>query len=266
MKQLLFFTFLFSCARLFGSDSLIFVKRVPVSSRLFTTDPVGNLYIVKDNNSLIRYNAGGDSIGFFNEIKKGKISQIDATNPLRILVFFADYGNILILDNMLSLKSTLKLQGLGIVNAPAIAGSADGNIWVYDPSGMLMKINNKPEVSFTSSLRNVLDKAIDPVYMIEQDRALYMVDSTEGVKKFDQFGLFKTSYPFYTKEIQYFNGYLVYYASPYLNSYNTVTMQENKILLPDADDILKVRVERNHVYILRSGSLDIYSIKADHVE
>lgn len=249
-----------------ASDSLIFVKSISVSSRLFTTDPVGNIYLVKGSNALIKYNSNGDSTGFFNEIQKGKITQIDATNPLRVLLYFADYGNILMLDNVLSLKSTLKLSALGMVNVPCIANSADGNIWLYDPSGNLIKVNNKPEISFTISLRNVLDHAIDPVYMIEQDRALYIVDSTEGVKKFDQFGLYKTSFPFLTKEIQYFNSYLVYYNPPYLVSYNTLSMQENKILLPDPDNIIKVRVERNNVFILRNESLDIYSLQAKNVD
>jgi len=128
-------------------DSLIFVKQIHIQSTQFTTDPVGNVYIVKGNNTLLKYNAKGDSIGFFNEIKKGKITQVDASNPLRILIFLADYGNVLMLDNLLTLKNTLKLNSLGIINATCIANSADGSIWAYDPSGMLMKINNKPEIS-----------------------------------------------------------------------------------------------------------------------
>ncbi len=267
MKPILLITFIFLFAEVcFASDSLILTKSIPVSSRLFTTDPVGNIYIVKGNNTLIKYNSNGDSTGFFNEIQKGKITQIDATNPLRLLLYFADYGNILMLDNLLSLKSTLKLSALGMVNVPCIANSADGNIWLYDPAGNLVKVNNKPEISFTVSLRNVLDHAIDPVYMVEQDRALYIVDSAQGVKKFDQFGLFKTTFPFLTHEIQYFNSYLVYYVSPYLVSYNTLSMQENKMLLPDPDNVIKVRVERDHVFILRNESLDIYSLQAKNVD
>jgi hypothetical protein len=266
MKSIFFSLLFFFSIRTHAADSLTFIKKIPVSAHLFTTDPVGNLYVVKGNNSLIKYNAKGDSIAFFNEIKKGKITQIDATNPLRVLVYYADYGNILILDNILSLKSTLKLSSLGIVNAPCIANSADGNIWVYDPAGNLVKISTKPEISFTASLRNVLEKAIDPVFMTEQDRALYIVDSTEGVKKFDQFGLFKTSYPFFTREIQYFNAYLVYYAAPWLISYNTLSMRENKIRLPDEHDIERVRVERNLVFIQRRESLDIYSLDEDNVD
>lgn len=264
MKPFLIILLFCTCSnpKLFAEDSIFLIKKIPVKSTLFTTDPVGNIYLVKGNNSVIKYNSNGDSIGFFNEIKKGRLTQIDASNPLRVLLFFADYGNILILDNVLSLKSTLKLSTLGIVNAPCIANSADGNIWVYDPAGTLVKINSKPEISFTTSLRNVLEKTIDPVYMTEQDRSLFIVDTLEGIKKFDQFGLFKTSYPFTTQEVQYFNSYLVYFTAPFLISYNTNSMHENKIRIPDASDVLKIRVERDHIFVLRSQSFDIYTWQA----
>ncbi len=265
MKSTFLFLFFLCAIAVNAADSLTLTRSIKVNAKLFTTDAVGNLYIVKDNNALIKYNARGDSIGFFNEIKKGKITQIDAGNPLRILLYFAEYGQIVMLDNMLSLKGVLKLPTLGIVNAPCIAASADGNIWVYDPAGMLVKINTKPEISFTTSLRNVLDKAIDPVFMVEQDRSLYMIDTLEGIKKFDQFGLFKTGFPFLTHELQVFNAYMVYYRSPYLISYNTLSMQEKKLLLPDAEQIIKVRVERDFVYVLRNESLDIYAWRTEDV-
>mgnify|MGYP000853867271 CR=1 FL=1 len=263
MKPIFFFTILFFSlySKGFASDSLVLLRRVPISARLFSTDPIGNIYVIKGNNALVKYNPQGDSIGFFNEIKKGKIAQIDASNPLRILLFYNDFGNILVLDNVLSLKSTIKLNNLGLVNVPCIANSADGSAWLLDPSGMLLKINSKPEISFTTSLRNVLEKAIDPIYMLEYDRSLYVVDSTDGIYKFDQFGLYKTHYPFQTKELQLFNSYLVYYAAPFLISYNTLTLQENKILLPDVQNIIQARVERNLLYILRKDSLDIYSLE-----
>ncbi|MBK7689617.1 MAG: hypothetical protein IPJ31_00325 [Bacteroidetes bacterium] len=262
MKPTFFFILLFLAifSKVFASDSLVLIKRVPLTARLFATDPIGNIYVITGNNALVKYNAKGDSIGFFNEIKKGKIVQLDASNPLRILLYYSDYGNILVLDNVLSLKSTIKLNSLGLVNVPCIANSADGSIWVSDPAGLLLKINNKPEINFTTSLRNVLEKAIDPLYMTEYDRSLYIVDSTEGIFKFDQFGLFKTRYPFHTRELQLFNSYLVYYEAPYLISFNTLTFQENKIMLPNVEDIKQVRVERNVLYILGNTSLDIYSL------
>lgn len=245
-----------------NADTIQLYRSIPLNAKVFTTDPVGNCYVVRDNNILIKYNAIGDSVGIFNEVKKGKITQIDATNPLRVLLYLADYSQVIILDNMMSIKSQFRLSALGIFTAQCIANSADGNIWVYDPSaGLLLKIDEKPSIRFSPPLRMVLEYPIEPIYMIEQERNLFVVDSVEGIKRFDQYGFFKAGYDFYTHEVQYFNDYLVYYAEPYLYSYHTLSFQNKKIELSNPESIQQVRVERDKVYVLRLESLDIYDLK-----
>jgi hypothetical protein len=244
-----------------AQDSLSLVNFLPIQSSYFTTDPLGNLYVVKDNNALIRFNSNGDSTGFFNEIKKGRITSIDATNPMRTIVYYGEYGQILVLDQLLSKKSTMNLAQLGLFNIRCISNSADGKIWVYDvASGTLLKMDDNQTISFTSSLRNVLEQNIDPQMMVEQDRSLFMVDSLQGIKKFDQYGFYQTSYAFNATEIQYFNNFLVYYKKPFLYSYNTKTLSEQKIEVPNSADCLQVRLERNRLYIRRSATIDMYNL------
>lgn len=256
-----YFFFLFISFNSFSNDTLTWKFSIPVNASLFSTDPNGNIYIVRNDNSFIRYNSVGDSTGFFNEIKKGKITQIDATNPMRVLLYFSEYGQIVILDRLLTKKSTLKLPLIGLFNVNCIANSADGNIWLYEPvSGTLMKIDDVPSIRFTTTLKNIIEENIDPVFMVEQDRSLFMVDSIQGIKKFDQFGFYQSGFPFLTNEVQYINRYLVYYKHPLLYSYNTQTFNEATLKLPNQEDILQVRTERNYVYILRKESLDIYQL------
>lgn len=260
MRILLFLLVLFS-NQLFAADSLQLIHSFPIKARLFTTDPSGNMYVVAGNNSLYKYTVQGDSVGFFNEIKKGKITQIDATNPMRILLYYADYGQIIILDHLLSKKSSLKLSSLGFFNVNCIANSADGQIWIYDPiSGTLYKIDENPSIRFETNLRNVIESSLNPVFLVEQDRTFFLVDSSVGILKFDQYGLFKLKYDFKTKEAQFFNNYLVYYHSPFLFSYNTTLFSEEKLRIPDEDDVLQVRIERNAIYVLRNSKIDIYHL------
>jgi hypothetical protein len=244
-----------------ANDSLVLVKSIPIEARLFTTDLIGNCYVIKENNFLIKYNASGDSIAQFNEVKKGKVTQIDATNPLRILLYYADFNQVIILDNMLSKKNVLKLNTIGIFNAPCIANSMDGNIWVYDQAtNNLFKLDNQLALLSTTNLRNMLTETIDPIYMVEQERNLFMVDSLQGIYKFDLYGFYNTTYHFKTKAVQYFNGYLVYQQIPFLFSYQTQTILEKRILLPNPASILQVRIERNKLFILRKNTLDIYDL------
>lgn len=261
MKHVYLLFFLFFGLTVKSQDSLTLLSSISIKANLFTTDPLGNIYLVTTSNSLIRYNSQGDSIGFFNEIKKGKITQIDATNPLRILLYFSEYNQIVVLDRLLTFKSSLKLNQAGIFNVECIANSADGEIWIFEPvSGVLLKIDDKLTIKSTTTLKNIVEQNLNPCYLIEQDRNLFMIDSLAGIKRFDQYGFYKTSYNFYTKEAQFFNDYLVYFKTPYLYSYHTKVMTENKLLLPHPEDILQTRIERNRLYVLRPDKLDIYTL------
>jgi hypothetical protein len=244
-----------------GQEPLELQKSIPFKATLFTTDPVGNIYLISSSNAVYRYNNQGDSIGFFNEIKKGKITQIDATNPLRILLYYAEYSQIVVLDRLLTKKSAMRLNNSGLFNVNCVANSADGNIWIFEPaSGTLLKIDDKVDIRQSTALKTLLPENLDPCFMVEQDRNLFMVDSLEGIKRFDQFGFYKTTYAFQTKEVQFINDYLIYYKAPHLYSYHTTTLEEQKLEVPLPNDVKQVRVERNLLYVLRSDRLDIYPL------
>lgn len=245
-----------------GQDSLSFERSIPTKAILFTTDPTGNIYLANSSNAIYKYSSQGDSLGFFNEIKKGRITQIDATNPLRVLLYFADYSQIVVLDRLLTKKSSMRLNSVGLFNVNCIANSADGNIWIFEPaSGTILKIDDQLDIRFSVELKNIIPENLDPSYMIEQDRNLFMLDSLEGIKRFDQYGFYKTSYAFQAKEAQYINDYLIYYKAPYFYSYHTSTLQERKLLIPSPLDVKQVRAERNFIYVLRQDRLDIYRLK-----
>lgn len=245
----------------YGQDELIFQKSIPCNSSLFTTDAIGNLYVIKSNNTLVKYNAEGDSIGLFNEVRNGKITHIDATNPLRLLLYYANYGQIVVLDNMLSVKSILKLPQINLQNIKCVASSADGKVWIYDPvEARLLKIDDKLNIQFSSPMRNILDQQLDPIFMVEQNRNLYIIDSLQGIFKFDLFGFYTNTYSFKTKEVQLFQNDLVFTDAIALHAYNTQTITEKKIKLPPLLDIHQVRVERNKVYIRLPNEIQIYSL------
>jgi hypothetical protein len=96
--------------------------------------------------------------------------------------------------------------------------------------------------------------------MVEQERNLFIVDSVQGIFRFDLYGFYNTTYHFKTKEVQYFNGYLVYQQIPSLFSYQTQTISEKIILLPNPASIVQVRIERNKLFILRKNTLEIYDL------
>jgi len=245
---------------LFASDTLLLEKVIPIKASLLQVDAVGNFYVVLKNNTLVRYNSNGDSTGFFNEIKKGKISLIDASNPLRLLLFYADYGNIVLLDQMLSLKNRISLHKKNIYHATQVAISADGGIWVYDPaSTQLLKIDEKLNIRYTNQLNQTLKKNLQLTCMLEHHRTLFVSDIQEDIFKFDLYGFYLNQYHITPLPFQVYENNIVYYDKNILHSYNFKTLEEKKLILP-VKNILSAKASRNKIYIHTSNAIYIYKL------
>src|SRR5688572_4234459 len=99
----------------------------------FSIDNLGNYYLLTKNNQLKKLNANGDSMGVFNDVRRyGKLYSIDATNPLKVLLYYKSFATVVVLDRFLNSVNTIDLRKQDIFQAKAIAQSYDNNIWVYD--------------------------------------------------------------------------------------------------------------------------------------
>src|SRR3982751_4245634 len=72
----------------------IFNKTLPGDFSYFTVDNLDNLYLVNNSsNQLKKIDGNGDSVGVFNNVRKyGKLFSIDATNPLKLLLFYKNFA------------------------------------------------------------------------------------------------------------------------------------------------------------------------------
>lgn len=246
------------------ADSLMVVRALPLQARLLTVDEIGNAYIVRTDNNLVRYSENGDSTGFFRSVTNGDIGAVDATNPLRIILYYPDYGRLVLLDRMLAPKTELDLRRINVFNAPAVANSADGNIWIYDPfNARLRKINERgEEVSSGNDLRQQLEAVPAPSFMVERERRLYVSDTTQGIFVFDQYATYINRLPF--TGIAYLQAYgtqLLYRSGSELISYELRDAREKVMALPEGSGrILNAALVRNRLYVLYENELVIYRL------
>jgi hypothetical protein len=181
-------------------DSLLNMQPVRVYTgniTNFTTDNLGNLYLVNNGNQVKKLNANGDSLAVYNDVKRyGKIYSIDASNPLKILVYFRDFATIVVLDRLLTVRNTIDLRKQNIYQAQAVATSYDGNIWVYDElESKLKKISDIGRILIESAdMRQVFEVAPQPTVMYDRDGQLYLYDTSRGLLVFDYYGAQKNNY------------------------------------------------------------------------
>lgn len=181
-------------------DSLLKVSlalQYPAGIVDFTTDNLGNIYLLTATNQLKKLNAKGDSMAVYNDIKRfGKIGSVDATNPLKVLVYYKDFSTIVVLDRLLQVRNTIDLKQLNLYQVTALTSSYDNNIWLYDElESKLKKIDDHGKVLLESTdFRQVFDVVPSPQVMYDRDGQLYLYDTLKGLFVFDYYGAQKNKY------------------------------------------------------------------------
>src|SRR5690349_6855308 len=66
-------------------------------------DNLDNLYIISSTGQIKKYNASGDSMGLYNQVRNfGKLHTLDVSNPLKVVLFYKDFSTVVILDRFLA--------------------------------------------------------------------------------------------------------------------------------------------------------------------
>ena len=155
---------LFCCSSLGAQQDTSFrlIRKLKGDFIEFTVDNLDNIYTLNSRNQVKKYNANGDSVAVFNDVRKfGQASLIDVSNPLKILLYYRDFATVVVLDRFLNAVNVVDLRRLNIFQARAIGQSYDNKIWVYDElENKLKKVDeNGKLVLETVDMRQVLDRA-----------------------------------------------------------------------------------------------------------
>ncbi len=160
----------------------------------FTVDNLDNIYVLNSRNQVKKYNSNGDSTGVYNDVKKfGQASLIDVSNPLKVLLYYRDYGTVVVLDRFLNAVNTIDLRRQNILQARAIGQSYDNKVWVYDEvENKLKKIDEEGKLLLeTPDFRLLLGQAPIPIKIFDENKFVYVYDSVYGVYVFDYYGALK---------------------------------------------------------------------------
>lgn len=241
------------------------LKQYKCSSELLSTDRLGNAYVVKEKNNLVKLLPDGSESYNFNLLKYGKLGQIDTRNPLNLLVFFPDYSTLVLLDNTLSVQSELSLYSAGINQVSTACLSYDNNIWIYDQVALRMfKIDQAMKTMASSEdFSSIFPYEVNPNFMLERDNLIFLNDPENGIHVFDFYGTLKKTLPIkHLNSFQYVKGQILYFKDSKLYSYNLNTLNTREIPFPNyPEDLRNVRMEQERIYLLRKNQLDLYSFK-----
>lgn len=168
-------------------------KRViKTKSSYFATDDFGNVYAVKEH-ELIKYLANGKLFTRYSNLKLGNITAVDATNPLKLLLYYHDFQQIVFLDNQLTINSEpISLETLGYEQTDLVCASANNSFWIYNKqNNELVRFNeNSKKIAATGNLKQILQAELKPNFMKEYNGLLFLNSPETGIFVFDIFGTF----------------------------------------------------------------------------
>ncbi len=204
----------------------------------FTVDNLDNVYVLNSRNQIKKFNANGDSVAIYNDIKKfGQATLVDVSNPLKILLYYKDFATVVMLDRFLNTVNSIDLRKQNIFQAKAIGQSYDNKIWVYDEiENKLKKVNEDGKLlQETPDFRLLLGTAPSPIKIFDENRYVYVYDSIFGVYVFDYYGALKNNIMIdHWQNFKVAGKYIFGSRSDSLFRYSLTTFQADRWKMPEA--------------------------------
>jgi hypothetical protein len=170
-------------------DSFVQVMHLAGGTRFATADNLGNVYRITASNAVEKYAPGGRLLSQFSSNRLGQASSIDVSNPMKTLIWYADFKTVLFLDRSLTALGELNLLQAGFPEVRTVASARDGNMWIYDEALFrLRKVTPAGEQLFESvNLGQLYAFRLAITWMEESDTRLFAAEAQNGIMVFDAF-------------------------------------------------------------------------------
>jgi hypothetical protein len=229
----------------------------------FQVDNLGNIFVLTPDNQLKKYSSAGDSLAVFNDVRRyGKIAYIDVSNPLKILLFYEEFGTIVMLDRFLNNINSLDLRQLGFYQVTCIGLAYDNNIWVYDAlAGKLNKISGDgTQINQTNDIRPFTDSVPEPVLLTDQGGLVYLFDPHQGAFVFDHYGGYQKLIPLKNwRHFSVINQTILGWNGHEFLKYDEKMAAEEKKLIPAYYlPAIKILIMPDFLYVLKTDGIHVY--------
>lgn len=257
---------LFFCANAQKDSSFKLIKTITGDIVDFTTDNLSNLFLVSERQQIKKLNDHFDSVGLFNDVRRyGKLNSIDASNPLKILLYYRDFSTIVVLDRFLNLRNIIDLRLSDIFQSRAISQSYDNNIWVFDEMDYKIKKIDESgkKLLETPDFRILYEAPPKPDKIEDFNRYLFAYDSIKGLSIFDYYGALKNQVALKVlKDVQGFNKGIIARDNSGLVYYEPSTIETTHQLLPvHILSALKVKIVGNKLFSMPAhGIIEVYQL------
>jgi len=226
-------------------------------------DHLGNIYTT-DGNELKKYSPEKELLYNFSDALLGDITSVDVSNPLRLLLFYKEFNQILYLDQTLApIGDPIDLYNYSNNESQLCCNASSSGFWIYNnEDNQAFKISNQAEILNKSSLLSSYFKKKTPTKMAEYNEQLYFLIPSEGILILNKFGQFIQQLPLPKIEAFCFNNQkLVYLKNGIWFSYNPLTTSDSNLYELKNSEHSQSQIHDNKIYILSANQISIKKLK-----
>ncbi len=178
-------------------DTLDLRDAFPLQARFAAADNLGNLYLITPQNAVEKYSPDGRRLTRYTNNRAGFATAVDASNPMKIIVWYADFRVVVFLDRNLTPLGELNLIQAGYPEVRTVASAADGNLWIYDEVAFQLKKISPEGAALAESQRlNALLPQRLPLENLRDDgSSVYAFAPAIGLLSFDAYAQFRYRQP-----------------------------------------------------------------------
>ena len=192
----------FLSAQSSAPDTLRPVLTLAVQARYAEADQLSNVYLINRQNAVEKYDSSGRLLTRYSNNRLGRAERLDATNPLKILIWYPDFQTLVWLDRNLTELGILSLSEAGYPIPSALAAASDGNFWLYDESLFrLLKVSPEGKTIIESQDFNLLFSKTTRIVGIKESPAeitaagaqgneVFLMSENDGIHRFNIFGAY----------------------------------------------------------------------------
>lgn len=164
-------------------DSFLLEQTLAVTARYATADNLGNTLIISTTNAVEKYAPDGRLLTRYTNNRLGTPGFLDASNPLKVLVWYPDFRTIVFLDRSGTALGELDLIAAGFPEVRVVAAARDGNLWLYDEAAFqVRKTSPEGEVLFESQNLSLLTSVrLNIKCLVDDGDQLYGSNTNEGL-------------------------------------------------------------------------------------
>jgi hypothetical protein len=233
-------------------------------ARQIYADHLGQFYLITQKNELIKYSPQGKELFRYSDLRYGRLTYVDVSNPMQLLLFYGDFNYLVQLERTLTGSGFLNLQELGYPIVSAVASAADGNIWLFDDfNSRLIKVDRRGKKLLESaSIPLLLGRRPEINYLKESGEKIYALEEGK-LQVFDLFGQWIREIRLPAKEMQFVNLHTdrILFGNGQKLTIQSLTDPMNlreRYLPPGLPEFRQIALTKEHFFILTSKEVKAY--------